>query len=952
MNGYSTPSAQQVQEALRRTPTSQLRRAFYEGLVNPLWLEPLRAEGAFDSPPARIRNSDGSTSDPYWPEIEYVVRVASLAPTAAIDILIALTDSDNAWVRRALFAIGSVVPADEAARLKPVLKAWVSSGFGWRSDPREMVNFAINLIRGGQKKTGKWVANALFRPGIREGSRTPELLLEEYWYEAGIESLTAELDGEDLPLVAGWLAEYLKATGETDGWPFSRPDIGERRDSYREVQDSLIDAVRDLAIKQMRVNPADAAFRLLAGQMMLARRIAMFAATKVLVELEPGSGEAPPLVEAAARLLFDEEAKDDRCRREFGELARQVFRHSPTALDPLTQFFADGPPVSEAELRSNLRRDEDESEAEVDARVTEHAERWEHIWLAAVGASALPKALASRLAELDQKYGASDDPLRSPFEVTSWSGPNSPLSVEEFAAMSPEQLISHLESWHDTGDGWGPEPSHEGQARELNTLVAANPNSISGVTSLVARLRPTYLRALMSAWETAFKAELELDWQQVFDAARDVLSHRDELDFPREGGDMDDDPDFHGAKQAAIGLLEELVKKTEPPRVPERFLDQFAQLLLDLVSGANAWEAYSGKEASSGMDPLTLSLNRRWPIYVRSLTALVSHGPSAPWSARARETLLCELDRSDPYGASKSVVGETFSRMLRANPEWTEAQVPTWFGSQTGINFEQQVALSTTMAIHHYHRNLYRLLTPSMLGALALQEPMAEGWEQHNSSPIERIGEWAIKALIFGHIDWDDPILSTFFLTRSPYERGKAMGRIAWEFMRAGEVEDEIRDRFANLWDQRIAHVEAFPEESGELREFFWAARSGKFAAEWWLPRLERALVVDPKLPVERYMIGKALASGATVDARRAFNVTRLLLGNRESQGLALASYDLSRHALPVVLAKALTAGDAELATEATLFMNEIGEAGNLKLAEEVQAAIDGTITYQDVDEE
>lgn len=943
MTGFKPPTAEQVKEALRRIPTPQLRRAFYEGLKNPLWLEPLKNEGAFRTPPPRVTMDDGSTGDPYWPEIEYVVRIAGEAPKVAVDILLSLKESDNAWVRRALFAIGAAVPASEAARLKPVLKAWLGSGFGWRTDPREMVNFAVNLIAGGERKTGEWVANALFRPGMRGDSRKPDLVLEEYWYEAGLPQVVEALGEAGLPMVLGWLVEYEKAAGQLDGWSFSRPSVRERREMHSDVEDALIDAVRDLAIAAMKIEPSNTVEQLLDVDLMLARRIAMFATTAALANVGNGGAASPALIAASVRLLFDPLSNDERCRVDFGELAREVARHEPSVLDPLVDFIAAGPAPSASELRERLRRDEDEDETEV--RVAAFTERWEHSWLASVGASALPAMLVPRLEELDERLGVIDDPLRPPFMITSWTGPNSPLAQDEMAGMSPEELMAHLETWHDLGDGWGPEPSHEGQARELTALVTASPRFLAGIAGLVKRLRPTYLQAILRAWAAGFKANQDLEWDQVAETVHDVLAHRDELDFPREGGDMDDDPDFTGAKRAAVSLLGDLVKKADPPRLTADTLARLADLLIDLASSETAWAAYAAEDGESGMDPLTLSLNWQWPIHVRGLTALVGHGPTTPWSDRARAALLTELERPDSRGASHAVIGESLGRLLNADETWTESHISSWFGDAGGIDSGQQIALSTAMAIHHYHRMLFRLLTPSMLAAIALPDPISDGWQHHNSTPTQRIGEWAVKAIIYGHADWDDPVVVAFFGTVDARDRGAALGHIAWEFMHAKTVEDSIRDRFAAVWDARIAHVEANPPDSAELREFYWVVRSDKFDAEWWLPRLKRSLELDPELATERYMIGKDIAKAADVDPRAALDVTKLLIGTRQSQGMAL--HEISRNAVPMVVARALATDDDQLKADATTFMNELGEAGHFDLARQVQAVLDGAITQK-----
>ncbi|MBM0226120.1 hypothetical protein [Micromonospora sp. ATA51] len=166
MSSYKTPSKADVQAVLLKIPTFQLRRVFYEGLKNPRWVRPLFEAGAFTNPPEPENTDDGYIRDVYWPEISYLTRVASEASTDVVDVLLSLANSNNAWVRRAAFEIGSKIPAAEGARLKPLLQAWTTTpgGFGWRTDPRELVSFAITLLEGGEIKTGRWLANNLFAP--------------------------------------------------------------------------------------------------------------------------------------------------------------------------------------------------------------------------------------------------------------------------------------------------------------------------------------------------------------------------------------------------------------------------------------------------------------------------------------------------------------------------------------------------------------------------------------------------------------------------------------------------------------------------------------------------------------------------------------------------------------------------------------------------------------------
>lgn len=140
------------------------------------------------------------------------------------------------------------------------------------------------------------------------------------------------------------------------------------------------------------------------------------------------------------------------------------------------------------------------------------------------------------------------------------------------------------------------------------------------------------------------------------------------------------------------------------------------------------------------------------------------------------------------------------------------------------------------------------------------------------------------------------------------------------------------------------------PEDRDELNGFFWFVKSKRFAIEWWLPRLKEAAELSPALAAERYMIGKELASSADVDPGLALDVLKLLLGVRDDAGMT--AHDLTRNAVPMVIARAIASEDAELSRDAVAYMNQLGEQGNVSLEAEVQKVLNGGITQTDVDED
>lgn len=954
MNSYKAPTAAEVQAVLLKIPTFHLRRAFYEGLRNPRWVTPLFEAGAFTNPPEPQQTNDGYIRDVYWPEISYLSRVAADAPTDVVDVLLSLKDSDNAWVKRSTFEIGSKIPAAEGARLKPLLDAWATTGLGWRTDPIDQVSFAVALLEGGQTKVGRWLANYLFAPRPSKSDdpfrRNPELVLEEYWYQEELPRIVPALGADALKAVAGWLARYAEFVGyakdEHDFSGMVRPSIRSREDSHPSTEDSLVDAVRDSAVSAMLDDPDGTTKVLLGTSVQLLRKIAMFVVAESIRQRTEAGLDARYLLAVAERLLADESSDDENLLVEYAELAQAVATVDTNSLDVINGFIAYAHAEDLKWIREQLV-DEGTPEDEAAAKITERANRYKHRLLSAIGHDALPPQLRTELAELDARYGAIEEAPTPHGMVTTWSGPNPFSTQDEMAAMSPTELVEHLASWHDTGVGWGPEPSHEGQGRELSGLLTTNPLALRGVSELVQRLRPTYLRAILHGWEAALKADLELDWSQVAELIRAVVAHGGTSSFPVEGGTHDDDMDFRGAKSAAVGLLEELAKKRDAVSIPEESLALFADLLIDDADDETAWAEYDQYEAgANGWDPLTMSLNWQWPKRLRGLIYLVTRAADPPWKQRALAAVERELARQDRHGAGRAVLGENTARLFNDSPDWLKSHVEDFYGSQHSFSGQQQVALTTALATHRYHRDLYDLLSGPMAAAIGFDGDLARGWRSE-SDPIQRIGEWTIDALIYGHKATQNSLVHAFFTTASAKIRGDSLGTVAWAFFRAVKVDDPIRDRYAALWDERVRHVRDHPEDYEELKGFYWCAKGDKFDVEWWLPRLQEALELEPAIATERYMIGKELARASSIDPATTFAVLKLLLQGRNEDGMV--SFDLTRNAVPVVIANAMSAGESDLKIAAETYMNELGAKGNLQLEGEVNAVLEGRVGANDV---
>lgn len=282
-----------VRDVLTRIGSLQLRRVFYGGMQNPLWVSALAEEGAFKSPPEPRKDDDGNAREEPWPEMDYLVRMARTAPREVVDVGLTLITSKNSWVKRGLVEIAATVPTEDAARLAAGLRRWGPNNYGWRTDPRHLVMMTENLLVGGEFALGMKFASGLFHPK-KPKSQVPldsgyVVGLEEYWYDQSLPQIAVALGENGLDTLVLWLESYEKLSGrfnedaDSDFSYVGRPDIECRHTGAPDVEGALIDAVRDAALSRMRIAPAETLRALMRSKQPLVKRICLFAVGEVLM---------------------------------------------------------------------------------------------------------------------------------------------------------------------------------------------------------------------------------------------------------------------------------------------------------------------------------------------------------------------------------------------------------------------------------------------------------------------------------------------------------------------------------------------------------------------------------------------------------------------------------------------------------------------------------------------
>jgi hypothetical protein len=756
------------------------------------------------------------------------------------------------------------------------------------------------------------IAQAAVRPHAADTPdgkrpRRPHVVvgLGRYWYDELLSQVVTALDpvlgDEVLTTVAVWLEVFQEASGEyyaDTGSDLSfmwRPAIGDHSQNrrYREFGDSLVEAVRDRALADVkRGRPVAEVLSALerSGQPLLAR-IAMHV-------LAVTAGHNKDARTEGYRRLLDGRLLGYEYQHEYAELGRSVLPLLHNGDVEVWEFLIfDGPPLSQDELEKRAAR-QLQPEEQLDEAVQKYREVWQLNILSAIGQESLSVRAGARLAQFVNTYGEPPHP-DFPSYSSSWSGPDSPVAAEELVEKSVDEVLALLTSWKPEGpEAWG--ASKEGLAQTFQGVVASRAEEFSSEAASFAQLDPTYVRVLFSGLTDAVNAGSQLDWDQVLNAARIVsLNPDDGADFE---GRIEEDVVWRYAQRAVASLLERGTSPGVQNGVPVGLLGRALDAIAPLINHTDPTPEHEEQYGGSNMDPLTLSLNTTRPAAIRTIARVASRARTlsdqkdgeqeAQRAIRAALQLLDErlLPHRDESLASAAAFGEALGRLIWIDREWTVGHSDHLL---TQDDFGD-VVLSTALATYHPSRALMEVVAAAARAAIervAAGGTAVSGWRT-DRSPVELIGDHLVLLRIQGVIDADDSMLASFFGRAPVRARARVLGHLGWLLMQSEEVPPASLDRAAELWEIRATAVTRGESTVDELADFYWWVRADKFESTWWLPHLRQASTSDDFDP--KGMLGEALEKTAPEEPGAVADILEILLAKRGDQ--PLGRYDLVEH--------------------------------------------------------
>lgn len=961
---WSKPTQAEVDGVLASIADLSLRSLFFSELENPEWLQPLAALGVFANPPEPQVDSEGVERVLPWPEGDYLVRIAADRPENVVTILRAVAESQNPWVQRAVISAARRLPSDRAKQLAKPIANIVTTASGWLN-VEDVFAVAAALSEAGEVDSVKLVLKALFEPKagpeepMASGTRTSVGgAIDDYFYTEllprSVPLLAAFGDIDGLEIVAGWLQqaariEYGSRPDQPDHDASSiwRPSIAPhgQNSGLHELSDSLIDAVRDTALALGRLGRQTMVIEFLNGaRPFVMRRIGVEVAAQLVGE--PAPTELLPLCES---LLVDPTLMGIGSRPEYVHLAL-------AALPQLTleqrnawaSFVMDSSWQGTDEDMRRITAWGDRSADDVtDDEVAETRQHLLHRFLQPLK-DALPSSLDAELVRLEAQHGAIEHAEFGSY-MESFTGPNSPKSRDEFAAMSPEDLATFLRTWQPVGDHhFG--PSVEGLARVLEEVAESAPELVAAFADQLIGIGRSYVRAALAGWAKAIPNGY-VPSPAVWDMVRDVVGQGDDGADELTQRDYDaDDPVWRWAQRNVVDLISTTLDAAPRP-VPRETVAQLWTLLKPLTNHADPTREHEARYGGDNMDPLTLSLNTTRPAALRAAIRLAaaSHDSPEPGNPDATEADILQAVAShvdgfaDPSIAVAAVVGEGIGKIWGVDPDWVDSRASELFSvldSDDARRARADVIVSVALRVYQTGRVFIELIRPALAQILSTNYKLlthTDGWREHRTA-VNAAAHHIVAAYLLQLVHPEDPQLQQLFSNGTDDDiRAEALGHVGWQIMRtamddaASTIPEEYLERGRGLIEWRTNEIRAGRASAGELAQFHWWVQSGVFSPAWWLPIL--LLASDSADRESRTMLGKPLADAAAEEPALAVEAFEKLYGSVERDW---RSYDLIQNA-PRLLAEAYRSGNAEAMAGADRIKDILGRQGHFQALQELE---------------
>jgi hypothetical protein len=903
-----------VDEATKRAANLDY---FFDTLSSPEWIQPLRERGLFSEPPPQTITDDGYVLAPSWSASRYLARMAPVAPERVTSV-IRTVETNNQRIHQDFIDAALAMPPEEAKEVAATEAAWLAEQEHIYYMPaRGGVELATQLAKSGETEVATRLLHGLL--GLSDeprddglGLKRPKARFSEWEYDQALRQVVkdivpvapAQTLGKLVKLLGSALdlmqAEESEADTSNLRSRLWRPRVADDRFRGARIEDALVSALRDAA-RAIRAEALLSDSELV--EVLTQRHEELF----VRVAMDALAQEPESDIAEARKLAVDPEALTE------GEPSVEL-------RDLLTANAARLPRADVSVLVAAIHGGPDESryrESRGPDLSDDELERYVAWWRAARLKLLLDALDEPERAEFERLVSIGGDAeLPVSFEVKTFSGTTSPVTVDELGNLTDAALLNYLRTW-EPESSWG-EPSVEGLARTVAAFVQRHPERIGTLARGLRDVRPAFVQWTLEGLESALRDGKRFDWAPVIDLMSWIVDQPREIPGGRQDDYSDLDPGWVWTRRRVISLLEQGLGLEDDRGITADHREQVWHVVSTIAADPDPDPEHERRYGGSNMDPLTLALNTTRP---RAIFAAVAYGrwlysvlrlddranqglePALFREASELERLLEEhLDVGvEPSVAVRAAIAYVFPSLLMLDTAWAKAHAAEIFPDEDSPL--REAAWGAYVVYVAPYDNVFPPLRVVYERSAELAGEPGHGF-RWGTAPSSKLGEHLATYFWRGTLSLNEQLFQTFWRLASPEARRSVidfLGRSARDFQKLG---DEVEERLLSFWD--FAHEAAVRLGSlNELAPFAWWFASEALPLDWRLEHLLRLLRDDVK-PDPTFVVVEALSAVSEQEPLGAVQALRRLL-ELEQEPWAVYGF---RSEIDLVLRRALDDDD------------------------------------------
>ncbi len=834
---------------------------FFQNAEHAVWLKHLSERGYFFNPPDAEQTTEGHYVFPWWPPLEYLIRIFDAAPAEVLNIISALPNTDNFRVLEGILKI--VLKADSAdallrfsrfitsfienclwghelivsllkkpfifnAQLSEVAPALLLKVVEFRRDPREQEKRSQRKENPQARNTSiepiprfdKWEYQQILKKGVRPLAEHEPYQVSRILIDAVASMIRLGMHPEDFE--KGGDQDYSEIWCRR----LDKPD----RD-YQDVKETLVQTLT-YACEQVYEKAPESIDAL--DQALRNHRWEVFKRLRQhLYALHPNDQTLPWIRE---QILGHDDYPKWEHYYEFQLMIRRASEH----FGPRLLSLEERKKIFDAILSGPSKEDYREWMGE---RFSEEAfqqrQRYFHRMQLRPFVALLSGDSRRYFDELDgaaQAEAITDDSYSPHPRVTSgWISQKSPKTVEDLESFTDEECLTYLNDWneeHRDRDNWLFEINISALAGVFQSLfkdkIVHDGERLSfWMTNRDRIARPIYVTAMLKTMIELVKEKDFGNLAQWIEFCAWVLSHPDSARAEGQPAPRDesrDHPDWGSTRRAVVDLIDTCVNKETDIPIANR--DGLADLLRQACSQFDWRLDHERPVLLNRDDPITEAINN---TRSRALESLVNFGfwvrrqlpeDHVPEVTDILTKRIAEGAKIPLTRPERALLGMLFGNLCALNRDWASQKREVFFPQVNEAVWRD--AFGSYIRFNRPVKLTFEILRSEFEYAIENLNILATKKDDGNEL-VDRLGQHLFTYYLWEvyPLTGDESLLERFYdKTKNERKRwGQLFDHVGRSLRNSGrQLDKTLTDRIIAFFDWRFEAAETL-----ELKEFtFW----------------------------------------------------------------------------------------------------------------------------------